>query len=131
MTPEETAVLTRYVKAMCPAQLIDEYTPDAWHDVIGDLRFDDCRAAVVALKRGNNAPAFVDVDRIREAVRNVRNDRIDKAPPYEPDSGLTLLEWRRRAADGEPLPEPQALKPRPVVQAIANVFPSPPRKASA
>ena len=48
MTPHETLLLTRYVKACCPQQAIDEYTPDAWHDLLGDLSLADCRAAVVA-----------------------------------------------------------------------------------
>lgn len=112
MTPAETVILVRFVKAMCPAQLIDEYTPQAWHLVIGDLRLVDCQAAVVALKRGNNPPPFLDVGVIRDRVRVIRNDRIDKAAPYEPDSGLTELEWRRLAADGVPLQVVLALEPR-------------------
>ena len=126
MNHQEVTVLTRYVKAMCPAQAVDDLTPDAWMDVLADLRSADCRAAIAAMKRGNNPPRFIDVADIRDAVRRLRNERIEKAPHYEPDSGLTELEWRRRAADCEPLPEPRGLKPRPVRQAIANTFPSPP-----
>lgn len=112
MTPAEMVILVRFVKAVCPAQILDEHTPRAWHRIIGDLRFTDCEEAITALKRGNNPPQFIDVSDIRKAVRSARNDRIDKAPWYEPDSGLSLAEWRRRAADGEPLPLAQALKAR-------------------
>ena len=37
MTPQETLLLTRYVKACCPQQAMDDFTPDAWHDLLGDL----------------------------------------------------------------------------------------------
>jgi hypothetical protein len=49
LTPSETVILTRYVKALCPAQAIDDYTPDAWHDVLGALPLDEARSAVVAV----------------------------------------------------------------------------------
>ena len=34
MTPSETVLFIRYVRACCPQQAIDEYTADAWHDVL-------------------------------------------------------------------------------------------------
>lgn len=46
MRRTETVALTRAVKALCPHQAIDEYTPDVWHDVIGHLEFAECMAAV-------------------------------------------------------------------------------------
>lgn len=51
MTNEETVLLTRYVKACCPQQAIDRYTPDAWHDLLGDLALNECRAAAAAIAR--------------------------------------------------------------------------------
>ncbi len=51
MTREETVLLTRYVRACCPQQAIDKYTPDAWHDLLGDLELADCRAAVGTIAR--------------------------------------------------------------------------------
>jgi hypothetical protein len=51
MTPRETVILTRYVKALCPQQAIDEYTPNAWHDLLGDLSAVECRAAAIAVAR--------------------------------------------------------------------------------
>jgi hypothetical protein len=77
-------MLTRYVKACCPQQAIDEYTPDAWHDLLGDLSFDDCRRAVAAA--GKLKP-FVAPAEIRAEVRRIRNERLDhqilSAPPAE------------------------------------------------
>ena len=51
MTPTETVLLTEYVRACCPQQAIGEYTPDAWHDLLGDLDLADCRAAAAAVAR--------------------------------------------------------------------------------
>ena len=51
MTPTEVVILTRYVAAMCPAQKFDEYTPDAWFDVLADLQIEDARLAVAALAK--------------------------------------------------------------------------------
>src|SRR5690606_15935901 len=45
MTSEEAVILVAYVRACCPQQKFDEYTPDAWHDLLGDLTLNDCRAA--------------------------------------------------------------------------------------
>src|SRR5690606_14585339 len=46
MTPEEAVILARYVKAMCPQQRLDEYTADAWYDVLAPYPLEDARAAV-------------------------------------------------------------------------------------
>lgn len=44
-------MLTRYVKACCPQQAIDEYTADAWHDLLEDVTFDEAKQAVIAVAR--------------------------------------------------------------------------------
>lgn len=51
MTPTETVMLCRLVKALCPQQAIDSYTPDAWHEVIGHLDLDECKRAVISAAR--------------------------------------------------------------------------------
>ena len=66
MTHAETVLLTRYVKACCPQQAIDRYTPDAWHDLLGDLAPEDCRAAVVTVAKRQ---PFVAPAEIRAEVR--------------------------------------------------------------
>lgn len=84
MTPKETVMLVRYVKACCPQQQIDEYTPDAWHDLLGDLAMNDCREAVKAVTRRQ---PFVAPAEIRAEVRRIRDDRLSRqvlpAPPPE------------------------------------------------
>lgn len=51
MTPTETVTLAKYVSALCPQQAIDEYTADAWHDLLAALTLDEARTAVVAVTR--------------------------------------------------------------------------------
>lgn len=119
MTGPEMTMLVRYVRAMFPAQKFDEYTADAWTDVIGDLRLVDCKLAVVEIAGKQQWVAVFD---IKGWVRAIRNNRIMHGPEYEPSSGLSELEWRRRLADGEHVPAPVGLKPRPVTLAIANTF---------
>lgn len=85
VTPRETVLLTRYVKALCPAQAIDEYTPDVWHDVLSRapwLTLEDARAAAVDLKLSGKP--FIDVAEIvaearrahRKQAERERSDRI-------------------------------------------------------
>ena len=94
MTPSETVMLTRYVKACCPQQAIDEYTPDAWHDLLGDLSFADCKAAaaVVAQRQPFVAPA-----EIRAEVRRVRNDRLAREITPAPSPELADRPGRYKA----------------------------------
>jgi hypothetical protein len=85
MTPTEAVALTEYVQACCPQQRMNEYTPDAWHDILGDLRLEDCRAAVAAIKQRT---VFVDPSEIRAEVKYMRQQRIKDAggipaPPPE------------------------------------------------
>lgn len=103
MTPSETVMLTRYVAACCPQQRIDEYTPDAWHDLLNDLDLADCRMAVISIKRRS---VFVDPSDIRAEVRRIRRDRLEReilpAPPPEPGRYKTELRAGiRRLADGK------------------------------
>lgn len=69
-------LLTRYVRACCPQQAIDEYTPDAWHDLLGDLDAADCRRAVAAV--GRRQPFVAPAEIIAE-VRRTRRAAEDHA----------------------------------------------------
>lgn len=84
MTPSETVMLTRYVKACCPQQAMDEFTPDAWHDLLGDLSLNDCRAAAAEVAKRQ---PFVAPSEIREEVRRVRDKRLQdtEVPPPPPE----------------------------------------------
>lgn len=73
MNRQEAVALTRYVKACCPQQAIDEYTPDAWHDLLGDLDLDTCRQAAARVARRQ---PFVAPAEIRAEVRTERQQRL-------------------------------------------------------
>ena len=78
MTPTETVMLTEYVQACCPQQVIGEYTTDAWYDLLDDLSLADCRAAVAAVARRQ---PFVAPAEIRAEVRRVRSERLARELP--------------------------------------------------
>jgi hypothetical protein len=84
MRDTETVLLTRYVKACCPQQHFDKYTPDAWHKILGDLNFTDCEAAVTELA---GRQAFIAPCDIRAEVKRIREARIiaAKLPPPPPE----------------------------------------------
>jgi hypothetical protein len=142
VTPREMVVLTRYVKACCPQQQIDEYTPDAWHDLIGHLALADCREAVktVVGRQPFVAPAEIagEVSRIRAA----RLHDFQYVPvPGDDDTRVyleALRDQREAVASGrrEPAPAP-ALPPGATDRGpelrrlVARAFKRPPRAEKA
>lgn len=108
MTPPEAVMLCRFTKACCPQQSFDEYTADAWLELLGDLRFEDCKAAVVAVVKRQ---PFCSPSEIRDEVKRIRFRRIAEFGPYDPPAGIggnwregEYREWMRemnqRIADG-------------------------------
>jgi hypothetical protein len=137
MNREQAIVLCRYVKACCPQQAIDEYTPDAWHDLIGDLRFEDCREAVKAIA---GRQPFVAPSEIRDQVKKIREKRLHDFQ-YVPVPGdentavylKNLREQRAAVADGlrEPAPAleaPDTEQAAQIRQLCAGVFKRPPKE---
>jgi hypothetical protein len=87
MTNEEAAVLVRYVRAVCPQQRVDEYTADAWYDVLYPFTIDEARAAIAAHVAAGNA--FIAAGEIVASIRRTRADRMarhtDPTPKSDPD----------------------------------------------
>jgi hypothetical protein len=120
VTPQEAVKLCRLTQACCPAQKFDAYTPDAWMDLLSDIRFEDAAAAVKEVARKQ---PFVSPSEIRAEVRRVRSKRIaedvihELHPPadLDPDDARAYISWLSEAiralGDGE-VPE----KPRNLVQ---------------
>jgi hypothetical protein len=100
---EEIAALLRMVKALCPAQRFDEFTPDAWLLVLDEVSFADARDALKPLAL---AQPFIAPTDIAKHVRRVRNERIGRLPQPVPNEvpGVNereeLLAVRRAIADG-------------------------------
>lgn len=89
MNSREAVMLVRYVRALCPSQKIDEFTPDAWGDVLADYELDDCRAACVAL--ASRQPFIAPAEIITE-VRKARRARLENFI-YEPPALETNEEF--------------------------------------
>lgn len=89
MNNREAVMLVRYVRALCPSQKIDEFTPDAWSDVLAGYELDDCRAACVALAA--RQPFIAPAEIITE-VRKARRARLENFV-YEPDGLETPEEY--------------------------------------
>jgi len=141
VTPREAVALTRYVRACCPQQAIDEYTPDVWHDLLGDLAYDDCETAAAAVAKRQ---PFVAPAEIRAEVRRLRDERLAREIPAAPPAGLADDPGRYRAelqagitriADGHRLPAAIAAPvredppPAEFTEARARLGPALPRNA--
>ena len=115
MNAEEAIKLCRFVKAACPQQAIDEYTPDAWLVLLEPYRFEDCRQAAVDLAR---AEPFVAPAEIIQRVKAIRGKRIAEFGPIEPPPEVTsgqrdyrewFIETRTAIGDGILKPEPREI----------------------
>ncbi|MFJ5151422.1 hypothetical protein ACIQCF_07505 [Streptomyces sp. NPDC088353] len=106
MTEDEVVIITRYVRAVCPQQRIDEYTSDAWYDYLAPYSVDETRTAIAAhIAKGN---AFISIGEIVAQIRRARNDRLSRHTEAEPPHGdfgdasykTALLDERKAIADG-------------------------------
>jgi len=105
VTPSETVLFIRYVRACCPQQAIDEYTADAWHDVLACepwLTLAEARAAVVQIKRRQ---PFADVSEVIAEAKAARRQRRElEAAEIAPRPGRRALEIAR--TERQKLPDP-------------------------
>jgi len=112
VSPEEAVMLCRYVRACCPQQAIDEYTPIAWADHLEHVTYDDAKIAAKAITARQ---PFVQIAELKAEVKRIRAKRIELHPPLTPppapeelDSAAQVrwqIAWtadaKRRIADGE------------------------------
>lgn len=104
LSESEAVALCRYAKAMWPHMAVDEFTPDAWGEVLAEFRAEDCKQAILNLAKREN---FVSVGAIYGEVKRIRCKRAELAELPEPPTGLSraeYLEWNRKvlrdAGDG-------------------------------
>lgn len=119
MTPTQAVQLCRLVKACCPQQAFDEFTPDVWCDLLSDIEYGDAEVAVKNLAR---LKPFMSPAEIRAEVRKIRNVRLGHVneiqPPdgFDPDNRAAYIRWRRATvkavADGQTGPPPASLPAR-------------------
>jgi hypothetical protein len=71
-----------WVAGSCPATKIDAMTPETWFEILKDLNFADAKLAVTEI--GKRQP-WVHASEIRDEVRAIREDRIQRAPLVDAD----------------------------------------------
>lgn len=108
MNSRETVQLVRYVRALCPSQKIDEFTPDAWYDLLAGYGLADCQAAC---KRLAVRQPFIAPSEIIDEVRKDRRERLANFA-YDPPSAerdpeyLERLRGQLRAVASGAVPAP-------------------------
>lgn len=118
MTDEEVVVLAGYVRALCPQQRFDEYTPDAWYDVLHDYTLDEARtaAATIAGRQAFVAPGEIATE-VRKARRTLISVDAETEPPTADPNDVPLYlrqvrTHRRNVATGRTpaIPAPRAIE---------------------
>lgn len=103
MQPVETAALLSLI-ALVDRRVVDEATVRHWHDLVGDLDFDDACDAVRAHRRGSTD--WLQPAHVIAGVRSIRGRRLAAVPDLQLVDGLdpddpqyfTRLRARRAAA---------------------------------
>lgn len=100
MNTAEVLQLCRLVKACCPSQVFDAYTPDAWALILGGYDYDDAKRAVAEMVSAPLDPGkarYIEPGHIIGGIGRIRRQRLEGAMP-EPPSGLgtdDYLAWLR------------------------------------
>ena len=101
MSPEETIALCRLVKAVCPSQALDQYTPDAWALILRHIDYNDAKQAVINIAGLPLEPGksrYIEPGHIIGGVRRIRSQRIEDYGPVSPPAGLDTagyMDWLR------------------------------------
>lgn len=97
MDLRETAGVLAMISALDSRKVYGEIDAQAWHAVIGDLRFDDCREAVIQHYR--ESPHSITPADVRGKVTAVRKarigDRIAPVPPIDPSDTASYQQWQQ------------------------------------
>ena len=142
MSPEETVALCRLVKAICPSQALDQYTPDAWALILRHIDYNDAKQAVIDIASRPLEPGkarYIEPGHIIAQVKRIRAQRLTDHGPLIPPPGLDgtteYLAWIRQAsavvASGGSLPTPPAVAADPgrsaaVIASIRDALPTAP-----
>lgn len=121
MNRTEVTSLCRMVKALCPSQAFDQYTPDAWALVLDGYSYADAQQAVREIA---GAPLdlgkarYIEPGHIIAGIRHIRGKRLEATPMPSPPGGLTDAEYiawdrgtREAIAAGTYAPEPTNYTP--------------------
>lgn len=75
MNAQEAIAVCRYVRAACPQQAMDEFTPQAWADLLTDVRYEDAQEAVRVLVKQQ---PFVAPAEIITEIKRIGSKRTQK-----------------------------------------------------
>ena len=116
MNRTEVTNICRLVKALCPSQVFDQYTPDAWAIVLETHDYTDAQQAIRDIASAPLDPGksrYIEPGHIIAGIRRIRSKRLEATPLPTPPDGLTVaesVEWQRRTRDqiaaGTYRPEP-------------------------
>lgn len=87
MNSTEALALLRKVIALCPSQAMDEYTPEAWAEVLDDIRWEDANQALINIGKADldlDKRRYIEPGHIRGEVRRIRARRLSVYGPIEP-----------------------------------------------
>lgn len=97
MDLRETAGILAMISALDGRKAFGDIDAKAWHAVIGDLTFDDCREAVIE-HYGESAHPLMPAD-IRARVKKVRKARIGSKvapiPPIDANDVERYMAWEQ------------------------------------
>ena len=117
MKPTETIQLCRLVKACCPSQVFDEFTPLAWAEVLASYSYDDAKQVVLQLVGKPLEPGrsrYIEPGHIIGGIHRMRSQRLTDTPPANPPSDLTAVgytDWLQRQRAQIAAGEPPAAEP--------------------
>lgn len=100
MNHEETVKVCRLVKALCPSQQIDQFTPDAWAPLLAAWPLADAQAVVYEIAGRPLEPGksrYIEVGHIIDGIQRIRTKRMQAVTP-DPPGGLSAAEyvaWKR------------------------------------
>lgn len=110
MNRTETVMLLRKIRAYKPAQVMDEYTPDAWQEVLANVPYGDAMSVIQELSREQQWIGVDDVAQRAKAItsRRINDGEADLIPPPDlatADQVDAYQDWlkgaRARLAAGE------------------------------
>ena len=105
MNQAEAIMICRFVKAACPAQAMDTFSPDVWAFMLDDVDFEDAKEAVRYLGSLEMEPGkarYIEPGHIIGQVRRIRAARRvesghQEPPPEVADDPMDYLAWLRAA----------------------------------
>ena len=101
MSQTDAIMLCRLVKAACPSQALDLYTPDAWALILRHIDYNDAKQAVIDIASRPLEPGksrYIEPGHIIGGVRRIRSQRIEDYGPVSPPAGLDTagyMDWLR------------------------------------